>query len=130
MTHAKIYLVDYLKEINLKLHNGKEWSRHFNIELTSILSKMTLYISTKWTPKTKELNIVMLDEAKRTKVIKFFICESECTEVINLCIDFIAHLRSEYYIFVATFEEIDTFKISVLMEHYLVHRKLVEVSIK
>jgi hypothetical protein len=50
--------------------------------------------------------------------------------MVDLCIDFIYHFFGENYAFVAALEKIYTIEVSVLVEHYLVHRELVEVCVE
>jgi hypothetical protein len=87
-------------------------------------------ISAEGSPQTKELNIVGLDEAKRTKIVQFFLGKSKCAEMVNLCVDFFAHLCRELDILITAFKQIYSVEIGVFVEHYLVHIEFIEVGIK
>jgi hypothetical protein len=81
-------------------------------------------------PQTEELYIVGLNEAKGRQIVKLFIGEVQGAEVINLSIDFFTHFLCKSNALVAALEQIYTVQVGVLMEHYLVHVKLIEVGIK
>jgi hypothetical protein len=89
-----------------------------------------VYIAAEGSPKTKELNIVILDKAKRIEIIKLFIGESESTEVVDLGVNLLNHFISKHNAFVTALEDVYAVKVGVLMEHNLVHIELVEVSVK
>jgi hypothetical protein len=92
--------------------------------------KVAVDISAERPPKTKEFDIVRLDETKRAKVIEFLLRKSKRAEVVNLCVDFVAHLLSKLHIAIAALKQIYSVEIGVFVEHYLVHIELVEVGIK
>jgi hypothetical protein len=127
--HTEVNLVDNLKEINLKLHYREERAIYLKMK-TVICVSIASNISAEGSPKTEELNIVGLDKTEGAKIFKLFIGEGESAEVVNLCIDFLNHFIGKFHIIVATLEDILAVDISMLVEHYLVHIKFIEVSIK
>jgi hypothetical protein len=131
--HTEINLIDDFKKVNLKEGNREKGTAHFNAEFALarfIAYEIAIDVSTKRSPKTEELNIVRLDETERAKISQLFIGESECAEMVYLCIDFIAHRGRKFHVLVATFEEIFSVEIGVLVEHYLSHCKFVKVGVK
>jgi hypothetical protein len=92
--------------------------------------KPALDISTERAPEAKKLYIVGLDETQRTEIVEFLFGKSQSAEVVNLCIDFIAHCLGKYHILVAALEDIFSVEVGVFVEHHLVHIELIEVSIK
>jgi hypothetical protein len=87
-------------------------------------------ISAEGSPKTKKLDIVGLDEAKRTKIVQLLLRKSKRAKMVNLCVDFVAHFFGKYHVLVAAFKQIYSVEVSVLVEHYLVHIELIEVGVK
>jgi hypothetical protein len=107
--HTEVYLINNLKKIDFKLHYREQGSGHLNTEFTIaafIADKITVDISTKRSPQTKKLNIVGLDEAKRAKIVQFFLRKSKCAEMVYLCVDFVAHLCRKLNILVTAFKQI------------------------
>jgi hypothetical protein len=92
--------------------------------------KVAVDISAERSPKTKELNIVGLDEAKGTQIIEFFLRKSKSAEMVNLSIYFIYHFGCKLYIFITTFKIISTIEIGMLMENNLIHIELIKVGIE
>jgi hypothetical protein len=126
--HAEIDLIDDFEKVNLKERNGEERTTYFNAKFT--LARLVAYeiaidISTKRPPKTEELNIVGLDKTERTEISQLFVSESECAEMVYLCVDFVAHRDCEFHVLIATLEEIFSVEVGVLVEHYLSHCKFV-----
>jgi hypothetical protein len=136
--HTEINLIDDFKKVNLEEGNREEGAAYFNAEfafpftffILCICDKIAIDISAQRSPQTEELNIVGLDKAKGTKISQLFIGESECAEMVYLCIDFIAHRGRKFHVLVATFEKIFSVEVGVLVEHYLSHCKFVKVSVK
>jgi hypothetical protein len=126
--HTEINFVDNLKQINLELHCREDGTVHLNVEFGAI--KPAVYISAERAPETKELNVVLLDKAKSGKIVELLVAEGERAKMVNLCIDFLTHFLGKLHTAIAALEDILTVEISVLMEHHLVHIKLIEVSIK
>jgi hypothetical protein len=126
--HTEVNLVDNLKQINLELHCGEDRTIHLNVEFSTI--KPAVYVSAERAPETKELDIVLLDKAKSSKIVKLLVAEGESAKMVNLCIDFLAHFLSKLHSAIATLEDILAVEVSVLVKHHLVHIKLIEVSIK
>jgi hypothetical protein len=92
--------------------------------------KPAVYILAERTPQAEELNIVRLDKTQRREIFQLVILEGQGAKMVNLRIDLIAHFLREDYILIAALEQIDTVQISVLMEHNLIHIKLIEVGVK
>ena len=78
----------------------------------------------------KELNIVGLDKAKRTKIVQLFLGKSESAKMVYLSVDFLTHFHCKFYTFIAALEDIDAVKVGMLVEHYLVHIEFVKVCVK
>jgi hypothetical protein len=136
--HTEINLINDFKKVNLKEGNREKGAAHFNAEfafpftffILCICDKIAIDISAQRSPQTEELNIVGLDKTEGAKISQLFIGESECAEMVYLCIDFIAHRGRKFHVLVATFEEIFSIELGVLVEHYLSHCKFVKVGVK
>jgi hypothetical protein len=126
--HAEIDFIDDFEKVNLEERDREERTAYFDAEFAIALfiyNYIAIHISTKRSPKTEELYIVGLDKTERAEISQLFIGKGECAEMVYLCVDFIAHLYGERHVLVATFEEIFSIKVGVLVEHYLSHCKLV-----
>jgi hypothetical protein len=136
--HTEVDLINNLKKVDFKLHNREQRSGHLDTKFTfpftffilCICNKIAVDISTKRSPQTKKFDIVRLDEAKRAKIVQFFLGKSKCAKMVYLCVDFIAHLHCELDILIAAFEQIYSVEIGMLVEHYLVHIEFIKVCIK
>jgi hypothetical protein len=126
--HTEVNLVDNLKQINLELHCGEDRTIHLNVEFSAI--KPAVYVSAERAPETKELDIVLLDKAKSSKIVKLLVAEGESAKMVNLCIDFLAHFLSKLHSAIATLEDILAVEVSVLVKHHLVHIEFVKVGIQ
>jgi hypothetical protein len=76
--HTKIDLVNDFKKVNLEERNGEERTTYFNAKFTLarlVAYEIAIYIATKRSPKTEELNIVRLDKTERAEISQLLIGE-------------------------------------------------------
>jgi hypothetical protein len=117
--HAEIDFINDFKKVNLEEGNREEGTAYFDAEFAFaifVAYEVAIDIATKRSPKTEELNIIGLDKTKRTEISQLFISESKCAKMVYLRVDFVAHLKREFHVLVATFEEIFSVEVSVFME--------------
>jgi hypothetical protein len=96
----------------------------------NVFSVFTFDILSDRMPKSEKLYIVSFDKSESSEVFKFLIGKLEGAKVVNLCINFIDHLLSEFNTLISTFENICTIEVGVLVEHHLVHVEFVQISVK
>jgi hypothetical protein len=81
-------------------------------------------------PESQELDIVGFHKGYRMQIVKLFICKLERAEMIDLGIYLVDHFGREDYAFVTAFENINTVKVGVFMEHHHVHIELVKIRVQ
>jgi hypothetical protein len=131
--HTEIDLVDDFEKVNFEERNREERAAYFDAEfaLTRLIAyEVAIYIAAKRSPKTEKLNIVGLDKTEGAEIGQLFISERKRAEMVDLSVDFIAHRGREFHVLVATFKEIFSVEVGVLVEHYLSHCKFVKVGVK
>ena len=127
--HTIIYFTNNFKKIYFKLHYTKERTFNFKTE-SSVRIAVAFNILADRMPEAQELNIIGLNDAERAEVVQFFVCKAKSAEVVDLGVYLIYHFLSKYYILISTLKKVNTIKICVLMEHYLIHIKLIEVGVE
>jgi hypothetical protein len=134
---TEVDFIDNLQQINLKLHCGEDRAGYFNTKFTPpftvdklVGNEITIDVSAQRAPEAKKFNIVALNKAKGAQIIQLLVLESESAEVVNLSINLVAHRLGELYTLIAALEDVLAVEVGVLVEHHLVHIKLIEVGIK